>query len=110
MDEISEIDGGGPDQVPAIDDSSEFGQEPVGSPIVVPEPSEFAYVDRASDEDPPDDDENFGTSALDLSGSNAHRISPEPEASAGYVPTENRPAKIPPVRHFSRFSTNLLTT
>jgi hypothetical protein len=97
MDNLSEIDGGGADQVPSIEEQSEFdGEPPVNSPSAVPEPSEYKEVDQhGSDEEEQDEDEGLGTFALDLSGS--HRISPEPDDNATYAPTPKPKVTIPKV-------------
>jgi hypothetical protein len=97
MDENGEIDGGGPDQVPLLGEPSESIS---GSPREVQEqvdPIEIEEDELGTDDAANGFDEDYGDYAMDLSGSNAHRISPGPSESSAQP--ERSASVIPPVRN-----------
>jgi hypothetical protein len=97
MDENDKIDGGGPDQVPVINDPVELN---VGSPRDDFEQPESPPIEedgyRSGQDEAVDEYEDYGDFAIDLSGNNPHRVSPGPSE------TSSRPGRpssvIPPVR------------
>jgi hypothetical protein len=98
MDEHDEIDGGGPDQVPVIDDQAE-DLESLPRGDLESEPPENGGDSYRSDADDEagEEDYMYGDFAIDLSERNPHRVSPGPSETSSQP---GRPSLIiPPVRN-----------